>query len=243
MMKRAVHAPSRRRGTGGETGLPCLLIAVLFLLIAGCDSPTDESWIRVKQFETSANKDTPITSLESVIIKISSYDYTDSGIAKKGWYEDGVAETDYVNVVLENQSASVGTGSAGGEGITVYKAHVSYSCSGYAFPNYDYPITLYIAPRSSSGTSTSTSGTTTSGTTTTGGQATLSNLALVPYELKSWLHEHLPSAVRESGFQAQAKVKFQARTDQGSELEADGALTVLFKNSSTNYSSSGLRVH
>jgi hypothetical protein len=110
--------------------------------------------------------------------------------------------TDSVDAAFENPSVALGK-TEGGTGILVNRAHVEYRIPGSAPRFYEYPVTLYLPA------------TAVAGETTTG---TLAGLPIVPASLKQWLNA-------EASFIAD--VTFSAVTDEGTQLDTTGSISVV----------------
>jgi hypothetical protein len=92
------------------------LLAALFLaVIAGCDSPPDEAWLRIIGFQDVSGVNT--SSIEAPL----------------------GGGTTTVTALLENNSLNVGSDS--GVGITVTSVRIEY---GGGLPGAEYPVTLFI---------------------------------------------------------------------------------------------------
>jgi hypothetical protein len=181
-----------------------ILGAALLLGLASCGKLTDVAWLRVKEID-SVTTSKPISSLEATILDTS----------------DNPGPSEVVNLVLANESNVLGSAGRQGAGITVHNIHLSFTGVG-GIPSYDYPSTLFIPPSSQSGIG--------SNATTSGGEATINNFVVLPHDLKVWLHDNVPSGVRDAGLQLNATITVQGRTDEGVDATTTGGLLIALTN-------------
>jgi hypothetical protein len=186
-------------------------ILALAVVAPGCGRPPDEAWLRFLGFQsTSGSGESAVSS------NISSIE---------GNLFDGTAMT--VDAVFRNVSTIVGSNDGSiGTGILVKSARVDYKMSGYAPPSAEYPLNLYLGPSSH------TNGTTNAGGTTTS-EGTLTDFPIVTASLKQWLRN--TGAFNNSSatptVKLTADVTFFAETDEGTELEVHGSITILLSTS------------
>ena len=136
----------------------------------------------------------------------------------EGELNDG--KSDSADAVFSNASVTVGVSGGGtGTGILVKSARVDYRLSGYAPPSTEYPLNLYLGPSSH-----------TNGTATVSGAAEgRTSFPLVPVSLKQWiikLHT-FNNASATPTVKLTANVTFFAETDEGTELEVHGSISIV----------------
>jgi hypothetical protein len=173
--------------TLGRHAAVSLLLAVV---AAGCGRPPDEAWLRFVGFR-AAGGTTGISVVNAQLL-----DET----------------TNTVDAAFENATVIVGK-NEGGTGILVDRARVEYRAGGVRLPDYEYPVTLYLAAPGEKSAPTS---------------GTLSGLPIVPASLKEWiLANGLP---RHPEVQLTARVTFFALTDDGNRLEVTGGIPIVIAN-------------
>ena len=127
-------------------------------------------------------------------------------------------ETDSADALFRNTSLTVGVDGAG-SGVLVYRARVEYSMADLQPPANEYALNLYLpAPSHTSGSS----GTTTDVT------GTITGFPLAPASLKSWIIG--TGAATRPTVNLTARATFFARTDDGSELESPGSISIALSN-------------
>jgi hypothetical protein len=127
--------------------------------------------------------------------------------------------TDSADAVFQNTSFLVGSNVSGGSGVLVHRAHVEYRMPDLQPPASEYALNLYL-PAPSHTSSTTTSGTTGAVT------GTISDFPLAPASLKSWI---IGTGVYNSrpSVSLQAQVTFYAETDEGTDLETQGGISIV----------------
>lgn len=189
------------------------VLLALFLVAPGCGRPPDETWLRVVQFEDDGeNVISALSSIVQTITTTTTTDTTDTTITTTDTTTE-LGSTDYVDVVLANQSTVVGTSGQAG-GVTVDQVRITYAIAGYSPPGATYAVSLYVPVSSVDGTTTN----------------VRLSVALVSTALKSWLAETVPESVLSGGLHASALLEFHARTDQGDEIETEAGISIIFEN-------------
>lgn len=199
---------ARRRG---RRALPWLLAAAT--LAGGCGRLPDEAWLRVVGVRQGDASVSTVTSVVETITVTPATATTEETTTR------ALGATDFVTLVLQNQSTIVGTDAAG-DGITVTEVRISYRLPGREMPGATIPVTRYVP---ASGTSTSSSAVAAS----SAGQAEL-EIPLVGTVQKSWLAANVPAAERRKGVAASARIALSAVSDGGARLETEAAVGIEF---------------
>lgn len=131
----------------------------------------------------------------------------------EGELRDGKALTASAN--FQNASQNVGQ-TTGGTGITVYRVHVDYRMSGYSPPAVDYDLSLYLTAPGD-------------GATTTGALT----VALASTTLKKWLIDTggFEDTTSKPQVELTADATFYGKADDGTEIEAEGSISITLSNS------------
>lgn len=198
----------RPKPAGGRlAGAALLAVAVLAL---GCRRPTDDAWLRVVHVETP---DGAVVSAITSYLLTTTTTTTTTGTGIDAETETTIKTSingpDLVTVVFSNRSTVV-PGSDPGGGVTVDQVRITYNLPGYAPPAVTLPVTLYV-PASADATT-----------------VTSLQLPLVSSALKAWLVAHLPSAARDRGVEASARLAFHAWVDGGGEIATQAGIGITF---------------
>ncbi len=166
-------------------------------VVAACAAAPDEAWIRITRV---LEDDTAVTVVRS--------DLRDSG-------------TDTVDVEVENFATIVGSGGDAGVGIQVYRARVEYRLGDFDFPDYEYPVTLYLPPLSRSDSEGAATGQST---------GVIPGLPIAPATLKGWILNpgNFPRELLRQPVRLEAKIIVRGRTEEGRELDTSTAVSVEF---------------
>lgn len=193
-----------------------LLAVAAAALLSACAAAPDEAWIRITRIMESGGLDGD--SQQAVTVVHS--DLRDS-------------LTDTVDVEIGNFAVIVGSDGRG-VGIGVYRARVEYRLGGFDFPDYEYPLTLYLPPVES----TSTEGTTASEAAVSTGF--IRGLPIAPATLKGWILNagNFPPELLRQPVRLEAKVTIRARTDEGRELDTSATVSVEFTSNQDEGSTS-----
>jgi len=162
--------------------------------LGACAAAPDEAWIRITEIRESGEETTSATVIRA--------DLRDSS-------------TDTVDVEVENFTTILGSSGNIGVGIEVYRARVEYTLGGYDFPDYEYPVTLYLPPPGGESA------------TTTG---TINGLPVAPATLKGWILDpgNFPRELLRQPVRLEAKIIVRAKTDEGKELDTAATVSVEF---------------
>jgi hypothetical protein len=140
---------------------------------------------------------------------------------REGDLNDG--KTDSADAAFSNTSVIVGASDSGaGTGILVKSARVDYKLSGHSPPSEDYPLNLYLPSSHSNGTATTANA--------TEGQT---SFPLATASLKRWLID-AHAAGSSPTLRLTANVTFFAETDEGTELEVHGSISILLSSSASD---------
>lgn len=168
-----------------------LAAAVLAAALAtGCARPPDEAWLRFLGF-----------GVDGAVIGIL-----------EGDLRDGTGNG--ADALFENASDGL-TKDGVGTGVLITRARVEYRLQSLSPPTYDYPVHLYIPPKTGDAAA----------------RGTIDNFPLIPVSLKRWIIDtgaFDPGTTPAIGLSA--RVTFYGETDEGIPLDTSGGISLRLKN-------------